>query len=287
MTGKVFIDNVDIYTAFGAYITKGGYNGLLSYPATKKVEDNNWFEENGIDYDLSSLQLDQKKFQMSFAFNRGIEGIEGFYELLMSKPYHDFNFSVIGLEMPLKLIGTSSLDYAKKLSFVTITLADDAPYWVDDSSRVPGMLPTDNRYTIDGKPFTDWGVRILKGSRNSFLKVGDAKIGMERNISILNGVIGDNGNVRVHTESKTVTLVCLLVAPNVSDGLENYYSLLYTLIEKKVANGKTRECVRKLSIADYINDVECYYKSSNVTAFHNDNGKVWIQFNLTFATLKD
>lgn len=287
MEGKVYIDGIDIYTSFGAYVTKGGYNGLLSFPATKNIYENDWFEEDGIEPDLSSLQLDQKKFQMSFAFNRGIDGIEGFYELLMSKPYHDFNFAVLGLEMPLKLIGTNSLDYAKSLSFLTITLADDAPYFVDDNATEPSGLATDIRYTIDGEPFTNWGVRILKGSLNNLLKRGDAKIGMERNISILNGVIGDNGVVNVKTKSKSISLVCLLIARNISDALVNYYALLYTLVYKKHSKGKTKECVRTLCFDEYAKEIDCYYKSSNVTAFHKDKDKVWIQFTLTFVALSE
>ena len=66
MTGKTYLDGIDIYTTFGIYVTEGGYNGLATYPPLKKPEINDWQEYNGIEVDLTAPELDTREFQINF-----------------------------------------------------------------------------------------------------------------------------------------------------------------------------------------------------------------------------
>ena len=68
MTGKTFIGGTDIYTAFGAFVTDGGYEDLAQFPPLKAVDYNDWFEDDGIEADLSKPVLDTRTVSVPFAF---------------------------------------------------------------------------------------------------------------------------------------------------------------------------------------------------------------------------
>ena len=42
MTGRLYIDGKDVYTEYGVYVVKGGWNELIAYPPLKTVESNDW-----------------------------------------------------------------------------------------------------------------------------------------------------------------------------------------------------------------------------------------------------
>ena len=49
MIDNCYIDGISICNRFGVWVTKGGYNGLLAFPAMKEPESNDWPEEDGIE----------------------------------------------------------------------------------------------------------------------------------------------------------------------------------------------------------------------------------------------
>ena len=47
MIGKFNIDGIDAYERFGVFISDAGLVSLLQYPPLKKVDSNDWPEEDG------------------------------------------------------------------------------------------------------------------------------------------------------------------------------------------------------------------------------------------------
>ncbi len=69
MTGAVTIDGTDIYTAYGAYILKGGDNGFISFPSAKAPPTNDWPEEDGLEVYLGNRVFNEKNLTVRYRLN--------------------------------------------------------------------------------------------------------------------------------------------------------------------------------------------------------------------------
>ena len=65
MTGQFYIDGIDAYISLGVCIAKGSYNNLVAFPAMKEPDKNDWPEEDGQEFDLSSPTLDTTEVSLS------------------------------------------------------------------------------------------------------------------------------------------------------------------------------------------------------------------------------
>ena len=61
MENALYIDDLHVRSRFGCWITRGGYAGLLAFPAMREPEYNDWPEEDGIEVDLSEPKLEDKE----------------------------------------------------------------------------------------------------------------------------------------------------------------------------------------------------------------------------------
>ena len=67
---SLLIDNIDVYSAYGVSIRKGGLNEIVNFPSIKPVEVNDWHEEDGEEVDLSEIKLESKAFDIHFILDR-------------------------------------------------------------------------------------------------------------------------------------------------------------------------------------------------------------------------
>lgn len=73
MTGEVTIDTIDIWTQYGAFIVKGGFDDLLK-PARRKASlTNNWPEQNGVEIDLTAPRYEAKDADVTFIISASSE----------------------------------------------------------------------------------------------------------------------------------------------------------------------------------------------------------------------
>ena len=79
MKRQLLIDRIDTYISLGICITKGSYNNLVAFPTMKEPDKNNWPEEDGQEFDLSSPTLDTAEVSIEFAYI-GSLGIGGLIE---------------------------------------------------------------------------------------------------------------------------------------------------------------------------------------------------------------
>lgn len=107
MTGQLLIDRTDAYPNYGLIVTKGSYDNLVAFPAMKEPDKNDWPEEDGQEFDLSSPTLDTAEVSIEFAYI-GSLGIGGLIDILSDLSYHEFYFPLIDRTYNLRLSSQSS-----------------------------------------------------------------------------------------------------------------------------------------------------------------------------------
>ena len=107
MTGQFYIDGIDAYISLGVCIAKGSYNNLVAFPAMKEPDKNDWPEEDGQEFDLSSPTLDTTEVSIEFAYI-GSLGIGGLIDKLSDLSYHEFRFPLIDRTYTLRLSSQNS-----------------------------------------------------------------------------------------------------------------------------------------------------------------------------------
>jgi hypothetical protein len=266
MTGRLIIDGQDAFSTYGAYVTFGGYNELISYPALKDVDANDWPDQHGLDPDLSNPVLNLKESSISFA-NRGpASGFHAFLSAITDEAYHTFNLASIQRSFSLRYVGCSSYDVHDGLGLFALKMADDFPLDGYTYAAPSDGIAHASNFSLDGIPFANYGITPLQGCMSEVLKARDAKENLLINPGTVPGVIYDGQEV--YFKSKEVRLNLLIRANTLANLWRNYDAFLYDLI---------RPNKRTLTVDG--SDYDCYYKNANVDVFfpaHN-----WIKFSIT------
>ena len=276
MTGRLYIDGKDIYAEYGVYVVQGGWNELIAYPPLKPIDNNDWQEEDGTEVDLSAPVLDTREIQLKVAFTELDSRFFALIRHLSDGAYHTFDCRYIERTYTLRLVAQPNLAVAHALGTTTLKFADDFPLLGYTYEKPASNIATYNDYTFDGRLFTDYGVRVLKGTLDEVKKTPTVKTNLLRNISTQMGVLYDGKNVTY--KSKDVKINCLMRADTLNELWRNYDALLYDLILPNTHNLWVRELNKEFPF---------YYKSCQVTEFYPTD-KIWLQFTLTvtFTTFR-
>lgn len=271
MIGRFNIDGIDAYEQFGIFIADTGLVGLLQYPALKKVDSNDWPEEDGEEFDLSEPTLDTKTLQIKFASHKA-NRVGAFIEKISDKSYHDFEIPAIKQMFRFRLTDQQSLALYSRGETFTLQFADDYPlrgytYLAPQSTmnRVSG-------YEIDGVDLGQYGVSILEGSLAEVEKSPAVKQNLMQNLQRESGAIYDGEFVVF--KAKDVKLKCALRATTAEEFWRNYKALLFDL---------TRAEERQLYVDKTGYEYPCYYKSCTTSKFLPMRGRIWWVFDLTLV----
>lgn len=271
MIGRFNIDGIDAYEQFGIFIADTGLVGLLQYPALKKVDSNDWPEEDGEEFDLSEPTLDTKTLQIKFASHKA-NRVGAFIEKISDKSYHDFEIPAIKQMFRLRLTDQQSLVLYSRGEIFTLQFADDYPlrgytYLAPQSTmnRVCG-------YEIDGVDLGQYGVSILEGSLAEVEKSPAVKQNLMQNLQRESGAIYDGEFVVF--KAKDVKLKCALRATTAEEFWRNYKALLFDL---------TRAEERQLYVNKTGYEYPCYYKSCTTSKFLPMRRRIWWVFDLTLV----
>ncbi|WP_302335834.1 MULTISPECIES: hypothetical protein [Bacteroidales] len=271
MIGQFNIDGIDAYERFGIFIADTGLVGLLQYPALKKVDSNDWPEEDGEEFDLSTPALETKTLQIKFASHKA-NRVGAFIEKISDKSYHDFEVPAIKQTFRLRLTDQQSLVLYLRGKTFTLQFADDFPlrgytYLAPQSTmnRVCG-------YEIDGVDLGQYGVSILEGSLAEIEKSPAVKQNLLQNFQREYGAIYD-GELVVF-KAKDVKLKCAMRATSEDEFWRNYKALLFDL---------TRAEERQLYVDKTGYEYPCYYKSCASSKFLPMRGRIWWVFDLTLV----
>ena len=284
MNNKLLIDGNDAYLKYGVFVQQYGYKNLVQYPAVKSIKYNDWPELDGIDPDLTDVQLDTREFGINFNCV-DVDKTSYLIELLSNGSYHSFNFVELGKTFSLRLTDLSSLSRLKMLGKCTLNFADDKPL-NSYTYLAPALIPISQKgYELDGVDFSNYGIYVLQGSDESVFKSPAVKQNLLINVSNKPGAIYDGQNVVY--KQKDVTLNLLLKAPDSVTFWQNYEAFLYDLIQKKqiIENGKAYMSSRRsLYVDKYSEEYPCYYSSSAVNRFEIiKNGGFWCEFSITLV----
>lgn len=271
MSGRFYIDGKDAFTEYGVYVQEGGYNELVAYSALKQIKSNDWQEEDGIEADLSNPTLNTKEFSMKIVLSGADYRWGGFIELLSDKAYHVFDFREIERTYRLRLVSNPNLDAAAYIGFVTLKFADDFPLDEYTYAEPKSAIPQYGDYELDGKLFTDYGVRVLEGTLNEIEKSPVIKQNLLRNIGTNKGAIYDGKQVTYKT--KDVKVNCLMRAKTLPELWHNYDALLYDLVRPEE---------RHLYVDETGYEYPCHYKSCSVSEFYASE-KIWLKFTITLV----
>ena len=102
MINNLYIDDQTARSQFGVWITRGGYSGLLAFPALKEPEANDWPEEDGVEVDLSDPKLERKEITLSLLADTNTAATD-LVAYLSDPGYHRFRIPSLGREWRLRL----------------------------------------------------------------------------------------------------------------------------------------------------------------------------------------
>lgn len=275
MIGQLFIDGLDVYQQYGVFITQGGYDGLISYPALKPVTTNDWPDEDGIEADLEDPKLDVKEFSISFSTAGRFSNVGGFIRKISNGAYHTFDFREVGVIRSLRLVSNPDYSEFSHLKIFSLQFADDFPL-KDYVYVAPNQDVPSDGFRLDGVNMSSYGMRMLKGTLEEISKTPTVKKNLLVNNNNTSGATYDGE--KVVFEAKEVTLSCFY-GGSISDFWLNYNALLYDLV-------KPNERILAVDSTGY--QYPCYYKSGAVKRFDLIGEKVWCEFDirLVFTTLQ-
>ena len=261
------INNIDIQTLH-AKLVEGSLASLLSYPALKSLNKNDWAEESGTEYDLSAPQLSAKEITLQLLLPES--QYPNLVTLLSVHAYTDYTFDFINLTYRLRLVGLNKTQVVGGYVTADIRLSDDFPLQ-GYTYQAPTLTAHHVEAYIDGKNLTLYGITLLEGTQQELITAGNAKTPYTAQNSTMSGLIA--ADVPIYFQERTATLKCFMYLP-ISDFFKGYFALLYDLV---------RPGERTLSYQG--KSYKCIYKDGKITELYIDDPLIWIKFDLQLTII--
>ena len=264
------INNTDIQTLH-AKLIEGSLASLLSYPALKSLNKNEWAEESGSEYDLSAPQLSAKEITLQLLLPESL--YPNLVTLLSVRAYADYTFDFINLTYRLRLVGLSKAQVNGGYVTADIRLSDDFPLrgYTYQAPNLGGYVRVIQNIYIDNVSLSKYGVAILEGTDQEIIAAGNAKVPYTAQNSTMQGLIADNG--AVFFQEHTTNLKCFMYLP-IADFLKGYYTLLHDLTQP---NERTLSYQGK--------SYKCIYKDGKITELYIDAPLIWVKFDLQLTII--
>lgn len=261
------INNIDIQN-LNAKLVEGSLASLLSYPALKSLNKNDWAEESGTEYDLSAPQLSAKEITLQLLLPESL--YPNLVTLLSVHTYANYTFDFINLTYRLRLIGLSKTQVSGGYVIADIRLSDDFPLQ-GYTYQTPTLTAHNVETYIDGKNLTQYGITLLEGTQQELITAGNAKTPYTAQNSTMSGLIA--ADVPIYFQERTATLKCFMYLP-INDFLKGYFALLYDLVRPEE---------RTLSYQG--KSYKCIYKDGKITELYIDNPLIWVKFDLQLTII--
>ncbi len=261
------INNIDIQTLH-AKLVEGSLASLLSYPALKSLNKNDWAEESSSEYDLSAPQLSAKEITLQLLLPESL--YPNLVTLLSVRSYANYTFDFINLTYRLRLIGLSKTQVSGGYVTADIRLSDDLPLQ-GYTYQAPTLTTHNVEAYIDSKNLTQYGITLLEGTQQELITAGNAKTPYTAQNSTMSGLIA--ADVPIYFQERTATLKCFMYLP-ITDFIKGYFALLYDLV---------RPDERTLSYQG--KSYKCIYKDGKITELYIDDPLIWIKFDLQLTII--
>ena len=231
---RLYINGNDAFLRYGVLLAQGGINDLLKYPTRKAYIYNDWFEQEGIDADLSEPLFEPKEVNLTF-YASSDSNLEEFVTDLTRSVYHTFEDKLLQRVFKLRLIKQTAVSLVNGFYFTTIAFADDftAEEMTKNSSYpVSAALLPDTGYTIDGVKLKDFDVAVLQGTDESLRNIVEVKQNVLHSSKYSNALVYDDEQGYLTPTAKDATLKCLMRAENLED-LWNNWQALFSLLTRQ------------------------------------------------------
>lgn len=286
--GTLTIDGEDIFTKYGVVVSDGGLASLVRWPSLKEVESNDWFEEDGLEADLSAPRLASRDVEIQLSLVRGND-ILGLLAMLGSKTFHEVYSPDLDMTFRLRYVSCGSVSTVNgDVGTASVTMADDFPLWNFTRSGLASTSVPACEITIDGRDLSAYGVRVLQGTVDSFRQAAESKTPLTRDIATRDGLITDGvtgggltvekgrsyDNPAMRKRSRSVTVKCLMSRMTAAAFAKNWRALLYDL---------TRPEGRTVTVAALERSFRCYYSSCSVERFYSATGGLWCEFSVNLV----
>ena len=284
------INGTDIKN-YSAFLLDGSYAGMLAWPQLRNIVTNDWWEEDGVDVDMSEATLGGRTLTVLI----GISG-EGKRELFTSwlmgqGRRHNVTESWVGLDSELRLAGVTALETAggDTLTKLALTYYDDKlDGFLNSEGEIEPYSPTSSLglsddYSINGKNLGVFGIRTLGGA-DSFRKPALVKDGLVRDVASVNGRIADvKGDAEhplgvTHFAGKSVTLTCLMKGRSVSEFINNWHALIYECSQK--GDGAASTTLYSSLTGETYGAV---YAGGSFNKIYSDSDGVWAIMSVSFT----
>lgn len=287
MKGKFYIDGKDAYSVYGLFVANNGYNGLISFPGFKELDENVWPEYDGVEVDLSSPVLNAMEFSITFYCCDYFKTAD-FISLISDGAFHEYNFVEAGCVRRLRLVSNPGKKIYRNIETFSLSFSDDFPMegYTYAEPIFDGGIPAQEGYEIDGKPLSDYGVFILDGSNTEIIKMPSVKKNLLIDIPSQSGVTYDGQEVVF--SKKDVTLKCWMRCRNVENMWRNLNALVYDLIKRTKKTDdegyEYEDAERYFYFGEFVEEYPCYYNGLSTSRFQLlSDGRVWLEFGLTLT----
>lgn len=271
MRNNCHIDDVNVWDKFGVWVTKGGYNGLLSFPALVQPAKNEWPEQDGIEVDLENPLLQPKEVTITFLASKPEIHVGEFIEFISAPGYHTVHVPILKRSWRLRLVTqTAHKVYHNAVEF-SLRFSEDLPTKPVSMVSEPGVPITQGPYELDGVPFSEYGI-IVDVGRDALLKSPTIKQNLTCKYSTSDGQIYDVD--QVFYSSKETTFKCRFKAASI----ERFWSCFDAFFHALVQPGE-----RSLYVDYTGEEYPCYYKQSSAFKVIKLKDSVMIEFNLTLV----
>ena len=261
------INGTDIQTLH-AKLVEGSLASLLSYPALKSLNKNDWAEESGTEYDLSAPQLSAKEITLQLLLPESL--YPNLVTLLSVRAYANYTFDFINLTYQLRLISLSKTQVIGGYVTAEIRLSDDLPLQ-GYTYQAPTLTTHNVEAYIDSKNLTQYGITLLEGTQQELITAGNVKTPYTAQNSTMSGLIA--ADVPIYFQERTATLKCFMYLP-ITDFIKGYFALLYDLV---------RPDERTLSYQG--KSYKCIYKEGKITELYIDDPLIWVKFDLQLTII--
>ena len=250
-TGDLFIDGVDAFTQYGAYLSNGQLAALLELPKLKTPTSTDWADLDGMEYDLTAPLLDSRTLSLKFHV-RTPEGFYSLIEALQTGAYHTFNVPSIGQTYILRLTQTSNLSVAGNLITASLTFSEDTPDVPTGSPSTSPLIPLTG-VTLDGTDLAYYGSTPIEGIRADVLTPLPVKEALKVTTCNTAGIALYDSQT-VTQKPTTLTLPLYTTASTFTELIRRYHSLLAFLLQPNLH-----------TLQAYNHTIQCFYQNVNIS----------------------
>lgn len=237
MRGSVLINGVDI-ADFGVFILRGGDNDFLTFPERRAPIQNNWYEYDGLDVDLSEVYFKERTLSVHFYISAPNvheyeSNLNSFYQLITAG-YINLYSREFARTFKLRYLSVTEYNHkgglykrGDKRGAFRVDFSMDNPLQLFTKPTI--FIPASSKnYSLSGVVLNDYDLAqfgiIVTECYNSVLTQSAVKSPLTRSFSKRNGLLAYPATTPTF-EAKEIIVNCTMAAATRAEFYNNYEAL--------------------------------------------------------------